>query len=59
MSDFEFIRKFTDISIRNICGDLHLEKSYYNIMNGTASKKKMEKVRKEIERRLQEINVKY
>lgn len=59
MSDFEFIRKFTDISIRNICSDLHLEKSYYNIMNGTASKKKMEKVRKEIERRLQEINAKY
>ena len=52
MSDYEFIKQFTDISIRNICSDLHLLKDYRNIMNGTASKKKIAKVRKETERRL-------
>ena len=52
MSDYQFIRQFTEINIKNICSDLHLEKSYYNIMNGTASKKKLNKVRQEIERRL-------
>ena len=59
MSDYEFIRKFTDINISNICSDLHLKKDYRNIMNGTASKSKITKVRKEIERRLKMLDVKY
>ena len=36
MSDYEFIRQFTDISIKNICCDLHLEKDYKNILTGKA-----------------------
>ena len=40
----------------NVCVDLHLQKDYGNIINGTASEKKIKKVRKEIERRLAIIN---
>ncbi len=50
--DRKYIRQFTKISIRNICSDLNLDKDYINIFNGTASKRKIHKVRKELERRL-------
>jgi len=55
VSDYEFIKQFTSVSVRNICSDLHLLKDYRNIINGRASKKKIAKVRKEIERRLEVI----
>ena len=58
MSDYEFIKQFKAISIMNVVCDLKLKKDYGNIMNGTASKKKIAKVRKEIERRLKVLNVK-
>lgn len=54
--DFAFIKQFKAISIMNVCVDLHLQKDYGNIINGTASVKKIKKVRKEIERRLAIIN---
>ena len=55
MSDKDFIQQFSDISVRNICIDLHLLKDYCNIMSGRASKHKLKKVRKELERRLEII----
>lgn len=54
--DYAFIKQFKAISIMNVCTDLHLQKDYGNIINGTASVKKINKVRKEIERRLAIIN---
>lgn len=54
--DYEFIKQFKAISIMNVCMDLHLQKDYGNIINGTASKGKIKKVRKEIEKRLAMIN---
>ena len=54
--DYTFIKQFKAISIMNVCTDLHLQKDYGNIINGTASKGKIKKVRKEIERRLAIIN---
>ena len=54
--DYAFIKQFKAISIMNECVDLHLKKDYGNIINGTASEKKIKKVRKEIERRLAIIN---
>ena len=55
MSDYEFIKQFTDISVRNICYDLHLEKDYRNIISGRARPSKLKKVRIEIEKRLDRI----
>ena len=54
--DYAFIKQFKAISIMNICVDLHLKKDYGNIINGTASVKKINKVRKEIEKRLVRLN---
>lgn len=54
--DYNFIKKFKSISIMNICIDLNLKKDYGNIINGTASKNKIRKVKKEIERRLALLN---
>ena len=54
--DYAFIKQFKAISIMNVCADLHLQKDYRNIINGTASVKKINKVKKEIERRLAIIN---
>ena len=38
--DYAFIKQFKAISIMNVCVDLHLQKDYGNIINGTASEKK-------------------
>ena len=54
--DYAFIKQFKAISIMNVCVDLHLQNDYGNIINGTASVKKINKVRKEIERRLAILN---
>ena len=54
--DYAFIKQFKAICIMNVCTDLHLQKDYGNIINGTASEKKIKKVRKEIERRLAILN---
>ena len=51
-----FIKQFNSISIKNICCDLGIEKDYGNIINGTASKSKIQKVRNEIEKRLKILN---
>lgn len=50
--DFEFIRQFSSVSVKNICSDLGILKDYPNIMRGSSSPAKMQKVRQEIERRL-------
>ena len=54
--DYDFIKQFKAISIMNVCTDLHFQKDYGNIINGTASKDKIKKVRKEIEKRLAILN---
>ena len=51
-----YIRKFTDIKVKNICIELGLEIDYQNIMSGTASAEKIEKVRNEIEKRVEQLN---
>ena len=48
--DLEFIKQFREISIKNVCSDLHID--YSNIMNGLSSCKKIRRVRKELEYRL-------
>lgn len=50
-----FIRQFGKINVWNVCLDLGLYTDYANIMRGTASAKKIKKVKKEIERRLKVI----
>ena len=50
--DWQYIREFSKISIRNICIDLGLEKDYENIIGCKASEKKIHVVRVEIEKRL-------
>lgn len=54
-----YIKQFNSISILNISRDLGLEKDYVNITQGTASKKKLEKVIKEIKRRLKVLGENY
>lgn len=48
--DLEYIKKFNEISISNVCSDLKID--YSNVMNGVASCKKIRRVRKELEYRL-------
>lgn len=55
MSDYEFIKRFKKVSIKNICIDLKLEKDYENILKGSAKKEKIKKVRIELEKRLRRI----
>jgi hypothetical protein len=55
MTDYEYIKQFKAISIKNICIDLGLEKDYRNILNGVARKSKIAKVRKEIEKRIKRL----
>ena len=50
--DYEFIRQFSSVSVKNVCSDLGFLKDYPNIMRGSSSSAKMQKVRREIERRL-------
>lgn len=49
--DIKYIKRFREISIKNVCLDLKI--NYSNVMNGVASKRNIHKVRKEIERRLE------
>ena len=55
--DLEFIKQFREISIKNVCSDLHID--YSNIMNGNASCKKIRRVRKEMEYRLNALLHRY
>lgn len=48
--DLKYIKQFREISIKNICMDLKI--NYSNVMNGNASSKNINKVRKELERRI-------
>lgn len=59
MNDIDYIKQFKEISVKNVCSDLHLLKDYHNIMSGRASKKKINKVRNELERRLNVFNAKF
>ena len=54
-----FIRQYCKLNIWNICLDLGLYTDYANIKRGKASAKKIKKVKKEIERRLKELEVDY
>lgn len=47
MDDLEYIKKFSKITIKNVCEKSNVDKS--NVFNGKASKKKINKVRKQIE----------
>ena len=48
--DLEYIKQFREISIKNVCSDLGI--NYSNVMNENASCKKIRRVRKELEYRL-------
>ena len=39
--DWKYIRMFVDISVKNVCCDLGLQKDYMNIISGKASKAKL------------------
>ena len=47
MDDLEYIKKFSKITIKDVCEKANVDKS--NVFNGKASKKKINKVRKRIE----------
>ena len=47
MDDLEYIKKFSKITIKDVCEKGNVDKS--NVFNGKASKKKINKVRKRIE----------
>ena len=55
--DLEYIKKFNEISISNVCSDLKID--YSNVMNGLASCKKIRRVRKEMEYRLNALLHRY
>ena len=43
MDDLEYIKKFSKITIKDVCEKANVDKS--NVFNGKASKKKINKVR--------------
>lgn len=47
MDDYEYIRKFSKITIKGVCEKTKANRS--NVMSGSASKKTMNKVKKQIE----------
>lgn len=47
MDDLEYIKKFSKITIKDVCEKANVDKS--NVFNGKASNKKINKVRKRIE----------
>ena len=47
MDDLEYIKKFSKITIKNVCEKANVDKS--NVFNGKASIKIINKVRKRIE----------
>ena len=47
MDDLAYIKKFSKITIQDVCQKANVDKS--NVFNGKASKKKINKVRKRIE----------
>lgn len=49
--DLQFIEQFRDVSVKNVCEDLGI--NYSNVMNGNASCRKIRRVKKEIERRIE------
>lgn len=53
MTNLEFIKAFSKISIAQICKDLKVNKS--NVWSGNASEDSIKKVREEIERRYEEL----
>lgn len=53
MDDLEYIKKFSKITIKNVCEKSKVDKS--NVFNGKASKKKINKVRKQIESDIAEL----
>ena len=57
LEDLEYIKQFNEISISNVCSDLKID--YSNVMNGLASCKKIRRVRKEMEYRLNALLHRY
>ena len=47
MDDLEYIKKFSKITIKDVCNKSKANRS--NILRGTASKKKINKVKRQIE----------
>lgn len=50
-ADLKYIKQFRKISIMNVCEDLGID--YHNVVHGKASYKKIRRVRKEIEKRVE------
>ena len=48
--DLDYIKQFRSISVSNVCKDLKVD--YSNLMKGTTNFKTINKVRNELERRL-------
>lgn len=53
MNDYEFIRKFTSLTLKDICKDLRVDVP--NLLNKRCSKEKYKLVRKEIESRMEKL----
>lgn len=47
MDDLEYIKKFSKITIKDVCNKSKVNRS--NVLNGKASKKTINKVKKQIE----------
>lgn len=54
LSDLDFIKDFSKITISGICKDLNVNKS--NLWRGTAKKDSIKKVAEEIKRRYEKLN---
>lgn len=53
IKDLEYIKKFSKITIIDICRSLNINKS--NLWNGKASAENVAKVKEEIQKRLKEL----
>ena len=57
MTDLEYIKAFSKITIKSICDELNIDKS--NLYRGNTSKNKVELVKNTITERINELNKKY
>lgn len=53
--DLKYIKNFSKITISSICKELNINRA--NVLNGKASAKNIEKVRKKIEEKIKELEI--
>lgn len=56
MEDLEFIKKFTKITIKNVCSKVKVDR--YNLVKNKTTKKNIKLVREEIENQIARLYIK-